>query len=285
MPSAVAQARCRSADLLSYIQISSTASSVGRTATSATHIGAECALPSSPGLPSDRWTAAALDLPHHACGLYAAEWQNLGTPRRPKLGCCPSVRARRRLAAALGRTSRELAGERSSPRLQSSGRRRRRRRWRRRRQPGGGRSPLGELAAREAKGGSRRPGPQQRPGGRAQQPRPAGEAVQRSLQRSLPRRVSARPVAGNGRCLPGGSRHGASSPKGALEPPRPAPIVCRYLNDEPFTPEFRAAAAAVSAAPSFFGIVPTEHWWVSRHGLRFVLPCCCCCCRRCRCRC
>lgn len=38
-----------------------------------------------------------------------------------------------------------------------------------------------------------------------------------------------------------------------------------YLNDQPFSPEFKRAAAGASASPSFFGLVPREHWSYPPH--------------------
>ncbi|KAL4447698.1 hypothetical protein ABPG75_004917 [Micractinium tetrahymenae] len=38
-----------------------------------------------------------------------------------------------------------------------------------------------------------------------------------------------------------------------------------YLNDRPFSPEFKRAVAAATAAPSFFGLVPREHWSYPPH--------------------
>ncbi|KAL4424390.1 hypothetical protein ABPG77_005633 [Micractinium sp. CCAP 211/92] len=38
-----------------------------------------------------------------------------------------------------------------------------------------------------------------------------------------------------------------------------------YLNDRPFTPEFKRAVTAAVDAPSFFGLVPREHWSYPKH--------------------
>ncbi|KAL4853975.1 Glycolipid 2-alpha-mannosyltransferase 1 [Chlorella vulgaris] len=38
-----------------------------------------------------------------------------------------------------------------------------------------------------------------------------------------------------------------------------------YLNDEPFSNEFRAVAAAATVAPAFFGLVPAAHWSYPPH--------------------
>jgi alpha 1,2-mannosyltransferase len=43
------------------------------------------------------------------------------------------------------------------------------------------------------------------------------------------------------------------------------PLSCSYLNDEPFSNEFRAVAAAATIAPAFFGLVPAAHWSYPPH--------------------
>ena len=90
--------------------------------------------------------------------------------------------------------------------------------------------------------------------------------------------------------VPAGSRHQAQLlPPGSCATVPPTPLFCTpnkpqttktlakcptcaptlpcrsYLNNDPFSAEFRAATSAASAAPSFYGRVPPQHWSYPPH--------------------